>query len=100
MQILAHIRNNAYLCNVNNKQLEPAATDKRHKIMKAFIDITTKSHKGGQTFINDQVQNMNDCYAWFDLNMEDLKKIAKRKTTESVTIYVKEQYNIIYQYTL
>ena len=68
--------------------------------MVAFIDIITKSHKGGQTFINNQVQNMNDCYAWFELNMDDLKKIAKRKTIERVTLYVKEQYNITYQYTL
>ena len=34
MQILAHIMEIYYLCNVNNKQLEPAATDKRHNIMK------------------------------------------------------------------
>ena len=84
----------------NNNNQNRAATYKRHKIMKAFIYIQKKNNKGGQTFINDQVQNMNDCYAWFDLNMEDLKKIAKRKTTESVTIYVKEQYNVIYKYTL
>lgn len=37
--------------------------------MKAFIEINTKSHKNGQIFINDQVNNMNDAYAWFDLNM-------------------------------
>ena len=68
--------------------------------MKAFIDITTKSHKGGMTYINDQVQNMNDCYAWFDLNMDYLKKVAKRKNIEKVTLYVKEQYNVIYQFTI
>ena len=68
--------------------------------MKAFIDITKKSHKNGETYINNQVQNMNDCYAWFDLNMEDLKKIAKRKSVESVKIYVKEQYNTIYEFTI
>ena len=68
--------------------------------MKAFIEIQPKSHKNGQIFINDQVQNMNDCYAWFDLNMEDLKKIAKRRSVESVKIYVKEQYNILYEFTI
>jgi hypothetical protein len=69
--------------------------------MKAFIDITTKSHKNGQIFINDQVKNMNDCYAWFDLNMDYLKKVAKRKNIESVTLLVKdEEYNIKYQYTI
>ena len=68
--------------------------------MKAFIEIQPKSHKNGQIFINDQVQNMNDCYAWFDLNMEDLKKIAKRRSVASVKIYVKEQYNEIYSFTI
>lgn len=67
--------------------------------MTAFIDIQRKNRKG-EIYINDQVQNMNDCYAWFDLNMEDLKKIAKRKSVERVTMYVKEQYNVIYQYTI
>lgn len=66
--------------------------------MKAFIDI--QKNKGGETYINDQVKNMNDCYAWFDLNMEDLKKIAKRKSVKSVTLYVKEQYTVIYSYTI
>ena len=68
--------------------------------MKAFIEINPKSHRNGQIFINDQVQNMNDCYAWFDLNMDYLKKVAKRKSIENVTMYVKEQYNVIYQYTI
>ena len=68
--------------------------------MKAFIEIQPKSHKGGDTYINDQVQSMNDCFEWFDLNMEDLKKIAKRRSIESVRIYVKEQYNEIYSYTI
>lgn len=68
--------------------------------MKAFIEIQKKNNKGGETYINDRVQNMNDCYAWFDLNMEDLKKIAKRKSVESVKIYVKEQYNEIYSFTI
>ena len=68
--------------------------------MKAFIEIQPKSHKNGKIFINDQVQNMNDCYAWFDLNMEDLKKIAKRRSIEVVRCYVKEQYNEIYSYTI
>ena len=68
--------------------------------MKAFIEINTKSHKNGQIFINDQVNNMNDAYAWFDLNMEDCKKIAKRRSVENVRMYVKEQYNIIYDYTI
>ena len=89
-----------YLCNVNNKQLEPAATDKRHKIMKAFIEINTKNNKNGQIFINDQVNNMNDAYKWFELNMEDCKKIAKRRSIENVRMYVKEQYTIIYDYTI
>ena len=89
-----------YLCNVNNKQLEPAATDKRHKIMKAFIEINTKNNKNGQIFINDQVNNMNDAYAWFDLNMDDLKKIVKRRSVENVRMYVKEQYTITYDYTI
>ena len=64
--------------------------------MKAFIEIQPKSHKNGQIFINDQVQNMNE----FDLNMEDLKKIAKRRSIEVVRCYVKEQYNEIYSYTI
>ena len=68
--------------------------------MKAFIEIQPKSHKNGQIFINDQVQNMNDCYAWFELNMDYLKKVAKRKSIESVTIYVKEQYDVIYTFTI
>jgi hypothetical protein len=68
--------------------------------MTAFIDITKKSHKNGEIYINDQVKNMNDCYAWFDLNMEDLKKIARRKSVESVRIYVKEQYTEIYSFTI
>lgn len=68
--------------------------------MKAFIEIQKKNNKGGETYVNDQVQNMNDCYAWFDLNMEDLKKIAKRRSVESVKIYVKEQYNEIYSFTI
>ena len=68
--------------------------------MKAFIEIQKKNNKGGETYVNDQIQNMNDCYAWFDLNMEDLKKIAKRRSIESVRIYVKEQYNEIYSYTI
>jgi len=68
--------------------------------MKAFIEIQKKSKKGGEIYINDQVQNMNDCYAWFDLNMEDLEKIAKRRSVESVKIYVKEQYNEIYSFTI
>jgi hypothetical protein len=69
--------------------------------MIAFIDITPKSHKNGQIFINDQVQNMKDCQAWFDLNMDYLKKVAKRKNIESVTLLVKdEEYNIKYQYTI
>ena len=68
--------------------------------MKAFIEIPKKNNKGGETYVNDQVQNMNDCYAWFDLNMEDLKKIAKRRSVESVKIYVKEQYNEIYSFTI
>lgn len=68
--------------------------------MKAFIDITKKNHKNGETYINDLVKDMNDCYAWFDLNMEDLKKIARRKSVESVRIYVKEQYTEIYSFTI
>lgn len=68
--------------------------------MKAFIEIQKKNNKGGETYVNDQVQNMNDCYAWFDLNMEDLKKIAKRRSIEVVRCYVKEQYNEIYSYTI
>ena len=43
---------------------------------------------------------MNDCYAWFDLNMDYLKKVAKRRSIESVKVYVKEQYNVIYEYTI
>ena len=68
--------------------------------MTAFIDITKKSHKNGEIYINDQVKNMNDCYAWFELNMEDLKKSARRKSVESVRIYVKEQYTEIYSFTI
>jgi hypothetical protein len=68
--------------------------------MKAFIEIQPKSHKGGETYINDQVQSMNDCFEWFDLNMEDLKKIAKRRSIESVRIYVKEQYNEIFSHII
>lgn len=67
--------------------------------MTAFIEIQKKNNKG-EIYTNDQVQNMNDCYAWFDLNMEDLKKIAKRRSVESVKIYVKEQYNEIYSFTI
>lgn len=96
-----HLELLLYLCirKRNKNKLNPK-TRKGTEIMKAFIDITKKSHKNGETYINDQVQNMNDCYAWFDLNMEDLKKIAKRKSVESVKIYVKEQYNTIYEFTI
>ena len=68
--------------------------------MKAFIDICPKSHKGGQTFINDQVQNIEDCHAWFDLNLEDMEKVARRKSIEKVTFYVKEGYEVIDSYTI
>jgi hypothetical protein len=68
--------------------------------MKAFIEINTKSNKNGQIFVNNQVNNMNDAYAWFDLNMDDLKKIAKRKSVDNIRMYVKEQYTIIYSVTL
>ena len=68
--------------------------------MKAFIEINTKNNRNGQIFINDQVNNMNDAYAWFDLNREDLEKVAKRKSIENVRMYVKEQYAIIYDYTI
>ena len=68
--------------------------------MKAFIEIQKKNNKGGETYVNDQVQSMNDCYAWFDLNMEDLKRIAKRRSIEVVRCYVKEQYNEIYSYII
>jgi hypothetical protein len=68
--------------------------------MKAFIEIQPKSHKGGETYINDQVQSMNDCFEWFNLNMGDLKKIAKRRSIESVRIYVKEQYNEIFSHII
>jgi hypothetical protein len=66
--------------------------------MTAFIEI--QKSKKGETFINNQVQNVNDCHAWFELNMEYLNKIAKRKTIKSITIYVKEKYNIIYSYNV
>lgn len=66
--------------------------------MKAFIEI--QKSKKGETFINDQVKNVNDCHEWFELNMEYLNKIAKRKTIKSITIYVKEQYNVIYSYNI
>ena len=68
--------------------------------MKAFIDICPKSHKGGQIFINDQVQNIEDCHAWFDLNLKDMEKVARRKSIEKVTFYVKEGYNVIDSYTI
>ena len=68
--------------------------------MKAFIEINTKNNKNGQIFINDQVNNMNDAYAWFDLNMDYLKQQAKRRSIANVRMYVKEQYNIIYDYTI
>ena len=87
--------------NLNNNILNTGGNGKqRHKIMKAFIDITPKSHKNGQIFINDQVKDMNDCYKWFELNMDYLKKVAKRKSIEYVKLYVKEQYNVIYEYTI
>ncbi len=68
--------------------------------MTAFIEIKNKSHKNGKTFINDQINGMNDAYAWFDLNMDYLKKQAKRKSVEEVRIYVMEQYNTVYEYTI
>ena len=68
--------------------------------MKAFIDIRTKNQKGGTTYINDQVNNLEECLAWFNLNKQDLKKIAKRKNTESICLYVKEEYKVIYEKTL
>ena len=68
--------------------------------MKAFIEINTKNHKNGQIFINDQVQNLNDCHEWFDLNREYMEKVAKRRNIENVRMYVKDQYNIIDSYTI
>lgn len=68
--------------------------------MKAFIEINRKSGKGGQIYINDQVKSMNDCHAWFDLNREYLDKVARRKSTESIILYVKEQYNEIFRNTI
>ena len=68
--------------------------------MKAFIEINTKNNKNGQIFIYDQVNNMNDAHAWFDLNMDYLKQQAKRRIIANVRMYVKEQYTIIYDYTL
>jgi len=64
--------------------------------MVAYIDLITKSHKGGATFINDEVKTMEDCKEWFDLNMDELLHIKKTRRLERVTIYVKEQYNVIY----
>ena len=91
----------SYLCirKRNKQQIKPKSRKGTTK-MKAFIDITPKSHKNGQIYINDQVQNMNDCYAWFELNMDYLKKVAKRKSIEYVKLYVKEQYNVIYEFTI
>ena len=68
--------------------------------MKAFIEINPKSNKGGQIFINDQVNNVSDAQAWFDLNRDYLEKQEKRRSIESVRMYVKEQYNIIYSETI
>ena len=68
--------------------------------MTAFIEIRTKSHKGGQTFINDQINGMNDAYKWFDMNMDFIRKQAKRRSIECVMLYVMEQYNTIYSDTI
>lgn len=68
--------------------------------MKAFIDIRTKNQKGGAIYVNDQVNDLEECFAWFNLNMQDLKKIAKRRNTESICLYVKEEYEVIYEKTL
>lgn len=68
--------------------------------MKAFIDICPKSGRGGQIYINPNVKDMNDCYKWFDLNRKELEKIAKRKSIKRVDLYVKEQGDVIYSYTI
>ena len=71
--------------------------------MTAFIDIYTVSRNGRKnckTFINDQVSRMSDAHAWFDMNMDYLKKQAKRKNVECVHVYVKEQYDYIYESTI
>ena len=68
--------------------------------MKAFIEINPRSNKNGLIFINDQVTNLNDAYEWFNLNMDYLEKQAKRRSIENVRMYVKEEYTIIYDYTI
>lgn len=64
--------------------------------MVAYIDLITKSHKCGATFINDEVETLEECKEWFDLNMDYLEHMKKSRRLERVTIYVKEQYNVIY----
>jgi hypothetical protein len=43
---------------------------------------------------------MSDAHAWFDMNMDYLKKQAKRKNVECVHVYVKDQYDYIYESTI
>lgn len=64
--------------------------------MVAYIDLITKSHKGGATFINDEVETLEERKEWFDINMDYLEHMKRSRRLERVTIYVKEQYNVIY----
>ena len=64
--------------------------------MKAFIEIQPKSHKGGEIFIAE-VKDMNEALDWFEKNMEYLKEQASKKRIEYVQVFVKMQYNVIYQ---
>lgn len=69
--------------------------------MTAFIEIHKVGEKGDTTFVNNQVSDINDCVAWFELNMDYLEKIAKRKNVDLVRCYVKNNdYYEIYTYTV
>lgn len=45
--------------------------------MVAYIDLITKSHKGGATFINDEVETLEECKEWFDLNMDYMEHMKR-----------------------
>lgn len=63
--------------------------------MKAIISVNTKSHKGGEMYVAD-VQTMQEGINYFQENIGFIMKQANRKTIESVTTYVNDNYNIVY----
>ena len=94
--MFGYVNKSIYLCNIKHNN-----NDLNITIMRAFIDICPKSHKGGQIFFND-FNTLEECHAWFDLNLKDMEKVARRKNIEYVKFYVKNSYTyeVLDSYTI